>query len=166
VLRFSTARPYAQTSVNFNSLVIKHKEYFMVYSYLFPYSYLEHLDSLRLGHAKRLISWVGLYAIEIMCKRNMTFSGNIFLIVSILTIIIYLFIYLFQIFSHSRCEFNVKFDKFKLGKISYMYMISLSKTKSTLVFVCLFVCLFTLQLKTAIRNASLNFTEKFCQFPF
>jgi hypothetical protein len=41
----------------------------MVYSYLFPFCYLEHLDSRRLGHAKRLMSWnlelsrpcVGLY---------------------------------------------------------------------------------------------------------
>jgi len=32
----------------------------MVYSYLFPFVYLEHLDSLRLGHAKRLMSWVAL----------------------------------------------------------------------------------------------------------
>jgi len=33
----------------------------MVYSYLFPSCYSEHLDSLRLQHAKRLTSWVGLY---------------------------------------------------------------------------------------------------------
>ena len=32
----------------------------MVYSYLFLYCYLEHLDSLILGHAKRLMSWVRL----------------------------------------------------------------------------------------------------------
>jgi len=32
----------------------------MVYNYLFPFCYLEHLDSLRLGHSKRLMSWVGL----------------------------------------------------------------------------------------------------------
>ena len=32
----------------------------MVYSYLFLFCYLEHLDSLRLGHAERLMSWVGL----------------------------------------------------------------------------------------------------------
>jgi len=32
----------------------------MAYSYLFPFCYLEHLDSLRSGHAKRLLSWVGL----------------------------------------------------------------------------------------------------------
>jgi len=25
-----------------------------------PFCYLEHLDSLRLGHVKRLMSWVGL----------------------------------------------------------------------------------------------------------
>jgi len=34
----------------------------MLYIYLFPFCYLEHLDSLRLGHAKRLMSWVRLYA--------------------------------------------------------------------------------------------------------
>ena len=34
----------------------------MVYSYLFPICYLEHLNSLRLRHAKRLMSWVRLYA--------------------------------------------------------------------------------------------------------
>jgi len=34
----------------------------MVYSYLFPFCYLQHLDSLRLGHAKWLLSWVRLYA--------------------------------------------------------------------------------------------------------
>ena len=32
----------------------------MVYCYLFPIYYLEHLDSLRLRHAKRLMSWVRL----------------------------------------------------------------------------------------------------------
>ena len=32
----------------------------MVYSYLFPICYLEHLESLRLRHAKRLISWARL----------------------------------------------------------------------------------------------------------
>ena len=32
----------------------------MVYSYLFPICHLEHSDSLRLRHAKRLLSWVGL----------------------------------------------------------------------------------------------------------
>jgi len=32
----------------------------MVYSYLFPFCYLEHLDSLRLGQAKRLMIWLGL----------------------------------------------------------------------------------------------------------
>jgi len=41
-----------QTSVNFNNLVTEYKEYFTVYSYLFAFCYLEHLDSLRLGHAK------------------------------------------------------------------------------------------------------------------
>jgi len=30
----------------------------MVYSYLFPICYLEHLNSMRLRHAKRLKSWV------------------------------------------------------------------------------------------------------------
>ena len=30
----------------------------MVYSYLFPICYLEHLHSLRLRHAKRLMNWV------------------------------------------------------------------------------------------------------------
>jgi len=33
----------------------------MVYSYLFPICYLEHLDSLSLRHAKRLMSWVRLH---------------------------------------------------------------------------------------------------------
>ena len=33
----------------------------MVYSYLFQFCYLEHSDSLSLRHAKRLMSWVGLY---------------------------------------------------------------------------------------------------------
>jgi len=33
----------------------------MVYSYLFPICYLEHLDSLRLRHAKQLMSWVRLH---------------------------------------------------------------------------------------------------------
>jgi len=32
----------------------------MVYSYLFPICYLEHLDSLRLRYAKRLMCWVRL----------------------------------------------------------------------------------------------------------
>jgi hypothetical protein len=34
----------------------------MVYNYLFPFCYLEHLDSLRLGHVKWLMSWIRLYA--------------------------------------------------------------------------------------------------------
>jgi hypothetical protein len=33
----------------------------MVYSYLFPFGYLELLDSLRLGPVKQLMSWVRLY---------------------------------------------------------------------------------------------------------
>jgi len=33
----------------------------MVYSYLFPICYLQHLDSLRLRRAKRLMSWAMLY---------------------------------------------------------------------------------------------------------
>jgi len=32
----------------------------MVYSYLFQFCYLEHLHSLRVGHVKRLMSWVRL----------------------------------------------------------------------------------------------------------
>jgi len=31
----------------------------MVYSYLFSICYLEHLDSLRIRHAKRLMCWLG-----------------------------------------------------------------------------------------------------------
>jgi len=38
----------------------------MVYSYLFPFYCLEHLDSLRLGHAKRQTSWVGLYYVYVL----------------------------------------------------------------------------------------------------
>ena len=33
----------------------------MVYGCLFPICYLEHLDSLRLRHAKRQMSWFKLY---------------------------------------------------------------------------------------------------------
>jgi len=40
----------------------------MGYSYLFPLCYLEHLDSLRLRHTKRLMSWVRLYtACQTVC---------------------------------------------------------------------------------------------------
>ena len=45
----------------------------MVYTYLFPICYLEHLDSLRFRHAKRLMSWVRLfyYSLKLIsCNRD------------------------------------------------------------------------------------------------
>ena len=39
----------------------------MVYSYLFPFCYLEHVDSMRLKYAKRLMSCVGLEIVAKLC---------------------------------------------------------------------------------------------------
>jgi len=37
------------------------------------FRYLEHLDSLRLGHAKRLMSWLGLYVLDLFPEQSILF---------------------------------------------------------------------------------------------
>jgi len=120
----------------------------MVYSYLFSFCYLEQLDSLRLGHAKRLISWVGLYTLEIMCKRNMIFSGNIFLIVSIVTIYLR-----YSQTLYKRWRFQTRKNIVHVHDIIVQNKIDIS------------VCLVILQLKIAIRNAIFKFQRDILTVP-
>ena len=49
----------------------------MVYSYLLPFCYLEHKESLRLGHAKRLMIWVRFYTISLLHGKQFEATGNI-----------------------------------------------------------------------------------------
>jgi len=54
-----------QTSVNCNNREIIQKNINSVQLFIkLPLRYLEHLDSLRLGHLKQLMSWVGLYVTD------------------------------------------------------------------------------------------------------
>jgi len=51
--------PYKQTYVNSNNREIIRRIFYGAQLFI-PFCYLEHLDSLRLGHAKQLMSWVRL----------------------------------------------------------------------------------------------------------
>ena len=55
----------------------QYEEYIMVYSYLLPFCNLEHKYDLRLGHAKRLMSWVRFYTISLLHGKQLEVTGNV-----------------------------------------------------------------------------------------